>query len=121
MKEQFPLVVKEYLAWNLAENIFYVVITDIGLIFLLVVFYKTFPKWLTSLTKETLKNKTTEVDVEQFKYGASGLGSGIASIAVLWIVLSHLEWYLNGLKIIIAPRVYLLEQVSQFAQQIAHR
>ncbi len=121
VKEQFPLVVKEYLNWNLAENLFYIIITDFALIALLITFYKTFPKWLHSLTEETTRHKTTEVDVKQFKYGASGIISGVASAVVICIILSHLEWYLNSLKIIIAPRVYLLEQVSQFVQQVANK
>lgn len=121
VKEQFPLVVKEYLRWHLAQNLFYIFVTLGGFITLAVIFYKTFPKWLQSLTEPTDKYKTTDVDVRQFKYGASGIFSGIGSVVVLWIVLSHLEWYLNSIKIVLAPRVYLIEQVAQFAQQISNR
>lgn len=121
VKEQFPLVVKEYLAWHLAQNVFYIVITLGGLIASVVICYRTFPKWLQSLTEPTDKYKTTETDVKQFKFGSIGIMSLISSGIITWIVLSHLEWYLNSLKIVIAPRVYLLEQVAQFAQQIANR
>lgn len=119
IQEQAPLVIKEYLAWHLAENVFYIFITNVGFIVLLVIFFKTFPKWLQSLPEPTDKYKTTEVDVKQFKYGASGFASGIASVVVLWITLAHLEWYLNSIKIIIAPRVYLIEQVAGFIRQVS--
>lgn len=120
IQEQTPLVIKEYLAWHLAQNLFYIFITTVGFITLLVIFFKTFPKWLQSLPEETCKYKTTEVDVKQFKYGASGIISGIASVVVLWIILAHLEWYLNSIKIVIAPRVYLIEQVAGFIRQVTN-
>lgn len=119
VKEQTPLVVKEYLRWHLAQNLFYIVVT-LGLtIYSLFLFKRYFPLWLQSLTESTDKHKTTEVDVRQFKYGATGILSGITSVVLVWIVLSHLEWYLNSLKITIAPRVYLIEQVAEFIRQIS--
>ena len=118
IQEQTPIIIKEYLHWHLAQNLFYVVLTDVSFIFLVVMFCKTFPKWLSSLTETTNPHKTTDVDVKQFKYGASGILSGIFSAVVLWIILAHLEWYLDSIKIMIAPRVYLIEQVAGFVQQI---
>lgn len=99
-KEQLPILVQEYLAWGFWSNF---------LTFLVIVIAMSFAAWVFIFSVKRavwVENKTNV-------FCFTTVASVIASV-VLTLTFFVTGWTsaMNALKVAIAPRVYLLEQVA---------
>ena len=115
--EQTPLLVQEILKFNLYENLIYLFF--IYSIFTLL-FYLTFIreyKWEYVENKKT-KNRKNKIWGEVFEDGsdnAFGVGMGLTFPIVIStiVLLCNIPIIIESVKIVIAPRLYLIEYISE--------
>lgn len=94
---EVPLIIQEFLRWRMARSITYVVIY--GVLTFLVIRFPIKWKWFT----EDLADETGGASV------AGAVFSCIGSLIFFCLTISH---FLTVIQIWIAPRVYLIEQVT---------
>jgi len=106
-EEEIPLIIQEFLTWELVSSIMWVVI---GVILFLIGRYLPH-MWLND-------GREYDLDEKFFSRYCSRNDSGVILAYMLFILLTFISFIMvlvnlfNAIKIIIAPRVYLIEWAS---------
>lgn len=110
--EQLPPFINEYLQWKFLEHSMGCVLQVFGILILFGTVTLLF-----HIAKK-LNNTYNKTQNEDYLYGTVMSGAGATlSLAIAIGLLCEGSWYDNGMsaiKIKIAPKVYMLEQVTKF-------
>lgn len=98
-KQEVPVFVKEYLAWYFYSNLFDIITFSILLIIGSIVSYKLFKK----------ASVVSKQGHDPFGYQMAG---GCIGIITVILILPVMEATSNCIKVSIAPRIVLLEEVK---------
>ena len=103
--DQAPLLVQEWLRWQLYSSVFWAVF-GVGLISIGALVIRTSRSWYLA---EEAENKTRHYSSDPLPYVAAGVVCGVAPLA-LGLVVAFVNLSMI-LKVIIAPRVVVLEKL----------
>lgn len=104
VKEQLPLVLQEYVAWGIVEGAAMCILCSISVF----VLCRLVVKWAVPSAKKASSNGDLDIG-----YWMAAIIMAIGCVPISFIAINGL---LSAMKALIAPRVYLIEELSKLVQ-----